>query len=610
MTDIFWENIPSIEAYEPWLVPWVWINKIIESIKDAVKNPDIAQSFQYLAELMSDKEWSMKLDGKNLTRRVALPTYLWLLSEFIIKWVYTGNVFHTFSDPRNRENFDNLTQYHESALQKLFWREGEVIDRVKAIVYRNTLPPLYLNYAISCIYREDFENALRYIERGFRISIQTGARIFALKCIIVFLDLLRVMPQNSWNLESFAQRGSEIFEHMKQVCWFDESTSQDSYFPSEKTAKDEKLQCAQTELKSQLYIAYFLQSPDVSRKGMAQLVYRDTDPEDSMRFWLGRIYMNANGFNNVDEVMDFLDKHGKDDRFLIVVPWLVVLLEAELGKIENTQDESERWKMRTRIQQIMVYIYRYIMRQEKRSVLMGLSWYQKYISLLKQYYSKKGHNISSVSDESIIGLVQATETELNDSFLAKYSKYFPLFFSLPNGNKNRSVYQYTENGIKEVFGQDIPVEMQEVRLNSIVWKVSGNNLSANENLSQLVQWFTPFLRQFVISKLSSHLSSEMKDWLGGVMAMDQHHADELRNAHSEALKLVEELRNQLVRATWESNSWSDNVIEGTLWKLGDVLGKIPEVAGNLEARVDDLRVMLDRIKYELQTLGASLGPLS
>jgi len=127
------------------------------------------------------------------------------------------------------------------------------------------------------------------------------------------------------------------------------------------------------------------------------------------------------------------------------------------------------------------------MRQDKRNVLIHLSWYQKNIFLLKQYYSKKGHHISSVPDESIIGLVQATETELNDSFLSKYSKYFPLFFSLPNGDNNRSVYTYSANGIKEVFGKDIPAEMQEVNLNGIVWKVSGNNLSANENLSQLVQ---------------------------------------------------------------------------------------------------------------------------
>jgi len=37
---------------------------------------------------------------------------------------------------------------------------------------------------------------------------------------------------------------------------------------------------------------------------------------------------------------------------------------------------------------------------------------------------------------------------------------------------------------------------------------------------------------------------------------------------------------------------------------------MPRVARDLEARVDDLRVMLDRIKDELKALGASLGPLS
>jgi len=41
----------------------------------------------------------------------------------------------------------------------------------------------------------------------------------------------------------------------------------------------------------------------------------------------------------------------------------------------------------------------------------------------------------------------------------------------------------------------------------------------------------------------------MKDWLGGVMAMDQHYADELRRAYMQAVELAMTLKGHLVQVT-------------------------------------------------------------
>ena len=584
-----------------------FITEMNAFIAKSASNPDVYAWFQELWILLKDPSWTGMLpvmNGYNNTTKRALPSYLRLLSEYLIKWVFVWWAQDMLSTPQQKETFLKFIQFHEWCLKEYARSNNQ--DGV--FMYRWILPSVCMNYALVSLYREDFATAFELIQRWFQAAIQTKSRVLAIKTIIIYLRLLRSLRDREIDQEKknwYLNIEKTLYEHIWKSC---------SFLQSNEWEFDEVWKLFESfnhweepdwykSIRSQYFIAKFLALPKENGQLPLQAynACKYADAEDKMLYLLGRICRIASGAtNHIDDVMGLIEKNHEKDHFIILIPGIIALIKKYLA--ENSID----WQGRAYLDRAIVYISRFLRRKGKqREDFEGLSWYQQYIALLKRYFHEvvKAENVSDWSDAVLLSQVEIIDRTLQNSFHERYKQYFPLYFQIPIG-KNTRIFRYDANGLKEVKGIPDNTEFHEVTIPWGSWQISGVWLPADMDFWDICKWIVPNLRQNLVKQSLSTLSAELIESLWAISGSLSMYVQDI----GEVQRTTYELQGRIAWLLSDKNDQLLEIIEDIAsirTRLGDIMENMKLQSVHIPDTLEHLQKQLTELSW-LATFDLSL----
>lgn len=573
-----------------------FMQQMTEKIQNGASNRDVYAWFQDLWLLLADPDWTEKftqISGYNwAVAWRALPIYLRLISEYLIKWVFVWWVHNVLSSPQQKAILLKFIQFHE-------WRLAEYIrsnDENGIFMYRWILPSVCMNYALVSLYREDFETVFDFIQRWLDAAIQTKSRVLAIKTIIIYLRLLRSLrdrevEQNKKN--EYLEIEKALYQKIWEKCAF---LQQNGWETDDNTLLlESSTDQWYTSVRSQYFIAKFLALP-IENGQLPLQAYnacRDADAEDKMLYVLGRICRIASGAtNHIDDVMGLIEVNHEKDHFIILIPGIIALIEKFL------LEENIEWKSKEYLDRSVVYISRFLRRKEKqREDFEGLSWFQQYFPLLKRYFHEvvKAENVSDWSDATLLAQVEIVDYSLQNSFHERYKQYFPLYFQIPIG-KDVRMFMYDVNGIKEIKKIPDTIVFQEVHIVWWNWKISGVWLRADMDFWDICKWIVPNLRQNLVNQSLSTLSVELIEslWaIGGSLSMYVQDIGEVQHT-------IVELQRRIAWLLTDRNDQSQQIIEDIAslrTRIGDIMENMKLQSAHIPDTLEHLRKQLTELSW-------------